>query len=266
MWDHILQLIVSIRNWNRNDKAAMQNVPIYTNDVFVISYPRSGNTWVRFLLANLIQYESEGPVDFHSVHRVIPGIEKEEHREMLRKMAPPRLITSHDPYNPAFKRVIYILRDGRDVMVSYYYYLTGQGGFKGSFLEFLSKKDLYPCLWHEHVDSWLRRQNQCELLLIRYEDLLQQPEIDLERMARFAGLPCERERLRWAISNARFDTMRKVEREKGRAYGPTRNFEFVRKGIIGDWLNHFDSVYKEIFKSYANETLLRLGYVESEDW
>lgn len=255
-----------LRRGDRRDVASDQAIELHPEDVFVVSYPRSGNTWVRFLLANLIRYDSGESVDFHSVHQVIPAIEVEAHREILRTMSPPRLIKSHNPYNPRFKKVIYILRDGRDVMVSYYYYLTRQGRFEGRFLEFLKKKDIYPCLWHEHVESWLQHTNELELLLIRYEDQLQQPEIELEKMARFAGLPCDRDRLHWAVSNSSFDAMRKIEREKGRAFGPTQGFEFVRKGAVDDWQNHFDFAHKKVFKSYANQTLLRLGYVDSEDW
>lgn len=236
------------------------------DDVFLVSYPRSGNTWVRFHLANLTRYNLGEPVDFHSVHQAIPAIEIEAHREMLKTMPPPRLIKSHNLCDSRLRRVIYILRDGRDVMISYYCYLTGIRRFEGSFLDFLGKRDLYPCLWHEHVESWLQCTSQSELLLIRYEDLIRQPEIELEKMARFAGLPCDRERLRWAISNSTLDAMRRVEKEKGRAFGPTQGFEFVRKGIVGDWQNYFDSTHKEVFKSYANQTLLRLGYVDSEDW
>lgn len=254
--------VARLKDWKQNTVV----FDVREDDVFLVSYPRSGNTWVRFLVANLIQYDSGEPVDFHSVHQVIPDIEVEAHREMLRTMSPPRLIKTHSPYDSRFKRVIYILRDGRDVMVSYYYYLVGQGRFEGGFLEFLKKDDLYPCLWHEHAESWLQRTNQCELLLIRYEDLLRQPEIELEKMARFAGLPFDKDRLRWSVSNSSFDAMRKVEREKGRAFGPTQGFEFVRKGIVGDWKKHFDSAHKKVFKSYANQTLLRLGYVDSEDW
>jgi len=254
------------RYGNRTDVASDQSIALYPEDVFVVSYPRSGSTWTRFLLANLIQYDSGEPVDFHSVHRVIPAIDVAANREMLRTMAPPRLIKCHFPYESRFKRAIYILRDGRDVMVSYYYYLTGQGRFEGSFLEFLKKRDLYPCLWHEHVESWLRRPNQCDVLLIRYEDLLRQTEIDLEKMAKFAGLPCDAKRVCWAATNSRFDSMRKIEKKKGRAFGPTQDFEFVRKGIHGDWLNHFDDAHKEVFKSHANQTLLCFGYTESEDW
>lgn len=241
-------------------------VALHPDDVFIVSYPKSGNTWVRFLLANIIRYDSGEPVDFHSVHQVIPDIEVKAHEKILHTMPPPRLIKSHEPYDSRFKRVIYILRDGRDVMVSYYYHLHEQGQFEGSFLDFLRKDDLHPCLWHEHVESWLPHTKQCELLLIRYEGLIKQPEIELEKMCGFAGLPCDRDRLRWAVSNSSFDAMRKIEREKGRAFGKTQGFEFVRKGVVGDWQNHFDSAHKAVFKSYANQMLLRLGYVDSEDW
>jgi len=256
---------MSARDRLRRYQIAFRRVPIYPSDIFIVSYPRSGNTWVRFLLANLIRYDSGKPVDFYSVHQIIPALEVRAHREILRAMPPPRLIKSHNPYDSRFQRVIYILRDGRDVMVSYYYYLTGQGRFEGSFLDFLKKKDLRPCLWHEHVESWLQAGVQCDLLLVRYEDLLRQPEAELERMARFAGLPCSQERLHWAVLNSSFDAMRRTEKQKGRAFG-SRNLDFVRKGIVGDWQSHFGPAHKEVFKSYANQTLLRLGYAGSEDW
>lgn len=266
MWHHIFRLIPSLGNRLREYRRTAQDITIRPDDIFIVSYPRSGNTWVRFLLANLIRYDNGEAVDFHSVHQVVPAIEVPAHRERLRTMSSPRLIKSHNLYDPRFSRVIYLLRDGRDVMVSYYCYQTGQGYFKGSFLEFLKKRDLRPCLWHEHVESWLQDRDRCALLLIRYEDLLCQPEAELEKMSRFAGLPCEGERLRWAVSSSTFEAMRKTEREKGRAFRPTQEFDFVRKGIVGDWQNHFDSAHKRVFKSYANQTLLRFGYVDGEDW
>lgn len=151
-------------------------------------------------------------------------------------------------------------------MVSYYYYLREQRHFQGDFLKFLKKKDLYPCSWHQHIESWLRLENQCDLLSIRYEDLIRQPELELEKMATFAGLPADTERLHWAVSNSSFNAMRRTEREKGRAFGSTEGFNFVRRGIVGDWQKHFDSAHKNVFKRYANQTLLRLRYVDSEDW
>ena len=236
------------------------------SDVFVVSYPRSGSTWVRFLLANLTRFDSQDPVDFHSVQRVIPDIMQRAGREMLQAVPSPRLLKSHHAYDSRLKKVIYILRDGRDVMVSYYFLMVGQGNFEGSFLDFLDKEDLRPCLWHEHVESWLLRDNLDGLLLIRYEDLHRQTAIEVARMARFVGLPCDKARLDWAVSNSCFETMQRIEAEKGRAFYPDRPFLAVRKGVIGDWVNHFGAAHKKVFKRYASRALLRFGYVENENW
>jgi hypothetical protein len=103
-------------------------------------------------------------------------------------------------------------------------------------------------------------------MVIRYEELLGEPEIGLERMARFAEIPWDSERIHWAVSNAEFDAMRRVEAEKGRAFGSGEKFQFVRKGIVGDWVNHFEPAHKQLFKSYANQAMLRLGYVDDEHW
>jgi len=181
-------------------------------------------------------------------------------------MPSPRLLKSHHQYDPRFQRVIYILRDGRDVMVSYYYFLIGNGRLEASLLEFLGKKDLNQGLWHEHVESWLLRKNQGDLLLVRYQELCRQTEVEVMRMARFIGLPCDEARLDWAISNSSFETMRRIEAEKGLALGPERQLPTIRKGIVGDWENHFEAAHKDVFKRYANRTLLRFGYVEDENW
>ena len=259
----IRKLLARIERGKRN---TMPRFDPRESDVFIVSYPRSGSTWVRFLLANLTRYDSQIPVDFHSVQRVIPDIMQRAGREMLQAVPSPRLLKSHHTYDSRLKKVIYVLRDGRDVMVSYYYLMVGQGHFEGSFLDFLNKEDLRPCLWHEHVESWLLRDNQDGLLLIRYEDLHRQTDIEVARMARFVGLPCDKARLDWAVSNSRFETMQRIEAEKGRAFYAGFPFLAVRKGTIGDWADHFGAAHKNVFKRYASRALLQFGYVENEDW
>ena len=87
-------------------KTVKHNPPVilHEEDIFIVCYPRSGSTWTRFLLANLIRYGSGEPVDFYSVRRVIPDIERKAHWEMIRKMTSPRLIKCHYPYESKFKR------------------------------------------------------------------------------------------------------------------------------------------------------------------
>ena len=74
---------------------------IKKDDTFVVSYPKSGNTWVRFLLANALYPDAK--VDFHTIHELIPEVGNEETRRS--GLPRPRLFKSHAPYQPAYPRV-----------------------------------------------------------------------------------------------------------------------------------------------------------------
>src|SRR6266567_6631593 len=59
-----------------------RNMAVFPDDTFLVSYPKSGNTWARFLIANLVRpYEK---IDFSNVNRVIPGPELTRNRDLLR--------------------------------------------------------------------------------------------------------------------------------------------------------------------------------------
>src|SRR5207253_5494584 len=92
---------------------------IYPDDVFLVSYPRSGNTWTRFLIGNLLSINE--PVNFANIESKIPEIYNNPNRK-LRRLPRPRIIKSHEVFDPRYKKVIYIVRDPRDVAVSYYHW------------------------------------------------------------------------------------------------------------------------------------------------
>jgi len=262
----IASLFASLKRRWRRGANSLAGFRIDPDDLFIVSYPRSGNTWVRFLLANLMQYDRGEAVDFHSVHERIPDLEIAAHRQRLQTMAAPRMIKTHRLPDPRLARVIYLLRDGRDVMVSYFHFLRKQGRFEGDFLTFL-QQDARPRAWQEHVTSWLEAGPPCDLLLVRYEDLVLDTAAELTKMARFAGLPCEPERFRFSIEHSSFEEMRAIERQKGRAFGPQgKDFQFVRKGMVGDWREAFEAPHKALFKKQANRALIRFGYAEHENW
>src|SRR5271154_483438 len=78
---------------------------ILPDDVFLVSYPKSGNTWIRFLLANLIFPEQ--PATFANIHRLVPDPTDSAKRDFDR-LPRPRIIKSHDCYDPRYPRVIYV--------------------------------------------------------------------------------------------------------------------------------------------------------------
>lgn len=259
---HRLERLLRLKQARRS---AIDPSSIREQDVFLVSYPRSGNTWVRFLLSNVIKYETGDPIDFHTVHTVIPDYERPDQRGLIDALPEPRIFKSHARYTAHYPRVIYLIRDGRDVAVSYYDYLNKRGQFDGTLAEFLVAKDLPFGTWHKHVQSWLGRKHETNLLLVRYEDLLDDARQELERMVHFVGLAATAEQLAYAVEASSFTQMRGIEETKGRRYGdPT--YQFVRRGAAGGWKDHLDERSRAILKARANTLLCELGYAETPDW
>ena len=92
---------------------------VFPDDVFIVSYPRSGNTWVRFLIGSMV-YQAD--VDFNNLVTIIPDIYRCTNR-FLESLERPRYLKSHEPYDGRYPKVIYLVRDPRDVAISYYYWL-----------------------------------------------------------------------------------------------------------------------------------------------
>lgn len=230
----------------------------HPRDVFIVSYPRSGSTWVRFLLANLASPGSE-QIDFQTLPKHVPDLHIEEQWPIIRNMHPPRLIKTHEAPSRRFRRVIYILRDGRDVAVSHYLYLCGLDRFDGSLLDFIRNRELGPAQWAKHVSAWLETPGRTPVT-VRYEDLLTDTAGQLRRMAEFAELPTDDEKIERAIARSDFSVMKKLQDTAGRPYDDAEGMEHVRKGTSGQWLSWFEQRHAEAFEEVAGDVLRRIGY------
>ena len=96
---------------------AGRSLAVRPDDIFIVSYPRSGNTWTRFLIANFL-FPSED-VSFANIERLIPDAEAQSSRYMKRAPSP-RIIKSHEYFDHRYRKVVYIVRDPRDIALSYY--------------------------------------------------------------------------------------------------------------------------------------------------
>lgn len=239
-------------------KILRPNQKIFSDDVFLVSFPKSGNTWLRFLLAYCMFDLEPGSVDFYNIESYIPDMHV---RWPDRKLKRPRVIKSHKTFTNDYPRVIYLYRDGRDVMVSYYYHSVQRNQFSGSFRQFVNNFRSSFGYWGEHVRGWLDRDDLSCVFSLSYEQLKKNPFLTLSNVLNFIGVKVSSKKIQTAIIASSFQSMRDTEQEKGLPpYFHAEGQQFVRKGEIGGWKVEFDSDSLSVFLARESATLKWLGY------
>ena len=251
---------------------ALRHRAISPRDVFVLSFPRSGNTWVRFMLTHLLLGRRP---EFDEVFSRIPPVGWHRHAPAALPGGG-RLIKSHErpawPYAGGYRKAVYLVRDGRDVSVSYYnWYLRSGlygGGFEGFLRLFLAGRLDGFGAWHDHVRAWLASAlaRADALLVIRYEDVLARPTEELARIAGFVGLEVSRGQVEAAVSESTVDRTRgrplRVTRARAKA-APT-DLRRIDRGSSGQWVHVLTPSQSEMFQRIAGEVLAELGYEREE--
>lgn len=232
-------------------------------------YPKSGTIWLCKLISSYINApfprDSYLPIGMRSV------------------------IHAHwAPYRRVH-RLGYIVRDGRDVMVSMYFHqllslrratnpravqvlrrrMDQIVGPKGDITDIRANLPAFiqmeadhpfsaPLNWGAHVAAWLRHTTP-HVGVIRYEDLLQEPEKALLGLLESMGEESDPNRAELAVRRHTFN-------RSGREPGEEERNSFKRKGIAGDWKNHFSKRAAEVFQRNWGTTLIAAGYENDASW
>lgn len=251
---------------------ACRNVKVLDHDVFIVSYPRSGNTWIRFLLANLVLRKN---IDFINKEQILPDIYKNSNRTLL-KIPSPRFLKSHEYFDSRYPKVIYIYRDGRDVAVSYYRWFQKFRFYKGTFDEFLEgflkgTLDGYGD-WAEHINGWMNNCGKIRkgALFLEYQDMRKDTHRELKKVLEFLEVERTNEAIDKAVEGASFQQMASVEKEQENEADELKqsrkDIKFVRKGSSGGWKKMLSREQRELFKEYFGKTLIKLGYEKDNNW
>jgi hypothetical protein len=216
---------------------------ILPDDIFLVSFPKSGNTWTRFLLANL-RFPNE-PATWTNINRLIPdptGTPKKEFDRMPR----PRIIKSHECFDPRYPRVVYIVRDPRDVVVSQYHYhrkirkIEDDSPIEKFVTRFLAGETCPHGSWGQNVSTWLyTSEGNSRFLLLRYEDLVADTARELAKVAAFLRLDVGPQQISQAVERSSADQMRKLEKAQPNKNelmkGSRKDLSFVRAAGSGGW-------------------------------
>ena len=259
---------------------AGRGVTVYPDDIFLVSYPRSGNTWTRFLLGNLI-YQDE-PVTFSNIESRIPEIYFNPDRA-LRDLPRPRVLKSHECFQPQYPRVIYIVRDPRDVAISFYHHNVKAGNIPDDYAmtsfvpRFIGGEfDRKFGSWRDNVLSWLSvRGDSSSFMMLRYEDmkgdtagaLLQ--VIEFLQRGSFRKLDSSPEALQRAVELSSPERMRELEKKEAADWVLTKKTRsdkpFVRTAKAGGWKSNLAQGSVEAIESAWGDLMGRLGYELSSD-
>ena len=261
-------------------QVAGRGVTVFPDDVFLVSYPRSGNTWARFLIGNLIHRRE--PTTFANVESRIPEIYfNPDH--VMRRLARPRILKSHECFQPHYPRIIYIARDPRDVAISFYHHNVKWRNIPDDYPmeEFVprfmaAEFDTRWGSWSDHIMSWLSmREGRKEFLFLRYEDMKKNPIEALIQIANFLqacsfpNMDGNDEDLQRAVELSSPERMRMLEKEQAGKWVLTkqtrRDKPFVRTATAGGWKSILPPTSVARIEAGWGDIMRKLGYQLTTD-
>lgn len=257
-------------------------------DVYMISYPKCGRTWLRLMIGKAIAEQFSLPINEDLLllrwkstpHPDLPMITVvHEDRPMLK--TPQELETSKEKYRD--KKVIFLARDPRDVIVSSYFEMKKRGElfgqnpyekhqpvFEGDLPEFIDQTRGGFDTILRYYNIWAdNREIPQGFLLVRYEDMRRDPARELRRVLEFLGLfPIDEAVIQEAVRYASFENMRKMEREgdfKSGVLNPAERSDEdsykTRKGKVGGYADYLtEDQIKRLNHKIQNDLSAFYGY------
>ncbi len=225
---------------------------VESSDVFLISFPKCGRTWLRLMIGNIFsehfQIHVEDPLDlamFGKANNSIPKISV-VHDDVPQEKSPSQLERNKSKYQNS--KIIFLVRDPRDVIVSLFFHKKFRAEmFNGDISDYVAQDvggidtiiDYYN-IWEEqtHVPK--------EFLLVRYEDLHTNAKLELIRILGFLGIEGVSEKvIIHSVEAASFSKMKKAEKNgemkserlKAGKNGVENSYK-VREGKVGGYSRH----------------------------
>lgn len=167
------------------------------------------------------------------------------------------------------RSAVYILRNPLDMVLSYarHYGITHEDAAQkichrdNGNLPTETTVAQYLSSWDNHVKTWMAYA-PWKRLIVRYEDLLEDPETHFTKILELVGVPVEAERLRRAIRFSSFDELSKQEDEQGFIERPEQSEKFFRKGQKDQWKTDLDPALADMIRDKMGDTMKRYGYLE----
>ncbi|XP_027287095.1 bile salt sulfotransferase 1-like isoform X2 [Cricetulus griseus] len=239
-------------------------------DTIILTYPKSGTNW---LIETVCLIQKKGnPEWVQSVPfwERSPWVETEIGYQALINKEGPRLISSHLPFHlfprsffSSKAKMIYVLRNPRDVLVSGYFFWNKTNLAKNTdslrtYFEWFLKGKVPYGSWFEHTRGWLSMRESENFLLLCYEDFKKDPRRSIEKICDFLEKKLDPEELDMVLKYSSFHVMKENKMSNFSLINEgmvNEGFVFMRKGTTGDWKNHFTEEQVEAFDKVFQENM-----------
>ena len=243
--------------------------PVHDN-IYLVEFPKSGITWLSFLIANIFIESEKEEVTFYNYHKYIIDVHQLRNHNIKDRVfnsCCSIFIKSHSMYNPYYYFVIYLIRNPFDVMLSYYYFMLKQG-LNMDFSDFVKHNKYGIRAWRRHVEGWLIKNKDLaqRIHLIKYEDLIDNTEIELTKILTNLGIKINKKYILFAMENSSKEKMRLSENFYSKN-SPTyykSDLNFIRKGekyqkdemITPEIRNYINKETENILKEFYPDLLI----------
>jgi hypothetical protein len=243
-----------------------RELEVREDDVFVVTYPKAGTTWMEQVVLLLVNDGEQGDLVLGTA---VPWVETLPQRPgglhgFVGSMKGRRLFNSHLPHHlmpgVGVGKFVAVVRDPRDVAVSFYHHDRSKNDYDGTwdqyFERFVTGRVHFGRVF-EHFRDWIAASKSDQhILLVTYEDMKADLRAVAERVAEFIGVDASPALLDAVVTGSTFDAM---------ANNPKTNLSWVpqregvpghyRKGVVGDWRTHFSEGQRARFDAVCDEVL-----------
>lgn len=233
-----------------------QDFNFWDEDVVAVTYPKSGTIWMQEILPLVLNGGDLTPVQTIPNWDRVPWLEEKRLALVVDQLVVPRALVTHFPFHlmpPSFHvskaKVIYVMRNPKDVLVSSYFFhqmaafLDDPGTFDEFMDKFLEGRVLFG-KWTDHVKSWRKAELGDRILYMTYEDMVEDLPGSLRTISHFLGKNLSDQVIDKIAKSCSFKTMKDNKMSNfslvPKMYMDTDKSPFLRKGIVGDWKNHFN--------------------------
>ncbi len=212
-------------------RGSFMNKPDLKQRTALASFPRSGNTWVRFLLEK-------------SAGELCGSIYKDR---IMPRGAEGIAIKTHALDSDKYDRAIHIVRNPFDVIESYFFWKRDVAGKK---IEWDENVRTTIAEWRDHTKHWLAAP--CPVHRVRYEDLKAQPSKELGAILRWLGHEVAPAQIEAAVAEGQIENMREMNQELGE--------KFFRRGEVGKSYSSFTPEQLALIGRELRQWIEQFGY------